>query len=83
MINSDSELNDGCPQWETASNQISFLMYYLGLMFDADYSERSTNIDSDHAISVLKNKTMNVSSLEDYDIENVINELKKGSIIYI
>lgn len=66
------------------SDQVANLMRFWGLAFDADYDDGGTSVDSDYAISKMRDFGYNVTGLNEYDAVNVINDLKQGNrIIYM
>jgi hypothetical protein len=65
-------------------DQVANLMRFWGLAFDADYDDESTGVDSDDAMSKMRDFGYNVTGLTDYDAVNVINDLRQGNrIIYM
>lgn len=69
------------PLLDESKNQVSHLMRYWGVAFDAEYSEESTGVDSEDAIDTMRDLGFNVTGLNDYDINNVINDLRAGNKI--
>lgn len=64
--------------------QVAHLMRSLGLAFGAEYESGGTGVDSDDAIEYMQNVGYNVSDLDDYDVNNVVNNLKCGNkIVYM
>lgn len=59
-------------------DQVANLMRFWGIAFDADYESGGTSVDSEYAISVLQDLGYNATDLTDYNISNVISELKTG-----
>ncbi|MBE6263685.1 MAG: hypothetical protein E7104_07005 [Prevotella sp.] len=65
-------------------NQVSGFMLYLGCLFEAKYKSGGTDIDSERAVSRMRDFGCNISGLTDYDAINVMNDLKKGNrIVYM
>lgn len=62
-------------------SQVSNLMRFWGLAFDAEYEDGGTGVDSDKAISKMQELGFNATDLSDYDAKNVMNDLKKGNRI--
>ena len=63
---------------------VAHLMRSLGLAFGAEYESGGTGVDSDDAIEYMQNVGYNVSDLDDYDVNNVVNNLKCGNkIVYM
>ena len=66
------------------SDQISKMMRFWGIVFDAEYKPNGTSVNSDYAISQLQYYGINATSLSDYNGTDVINQLRKGNrIIYM
>jgi hypothetical protein len=64
--------------------QISHLMRYWGINFDADYQEANTSVDSESAINKMIKLGFNATKLSDYDIDKVVDDLKSGNkIVYM
>jgi hypothetical protein len=67
-----------------SKDQVANLMRFWGVAFDADYSSNGTSVNSDKAISKMRELGYNATKLTNYDASNVINDLKKGDrIIYM
>lgn len=67
---------------EASKNKIANLMRYWGVAFQADYGEGGTGIDAEDAIDFLQDvSNINVSDLDDYDINSVIADLRQGNKI--
>lgn len=65
-------------------DQVSRLMRFWGVVFDAEYNSDGTSADSEYAISQMQEIGFNATSLSDYNCANVIVELNKGNrIIYM
>ena len=74
--------NNGAPT--TTIDQVAHLMRSLGLAFGAEYESGGTGVDSDDAIEYMQNVGYNVSDLDDYDVNNVVNNLKNSNkIVYM
>lgn len=83
-INNEVIANDGYIYDPILKDQISNLMRFWGVAFNADYHERNTGVDSDYAMSKMREYGFNATDLVDYDAANVINCLKSGNkIIYM
>lgn len=82
MIKTECSGNGGTPT--STANQVAHLMRSLGLAFGAEYESGGTGVDSDDAIEYMQNVGHNVSDLDDYDVNNVVNNLKNGNkIVYM
>ena len=76
--------NWGYPTTDESKDQVAHLMRALGLAFHADYADGETGADSDDAVEAMRNMWLDVDELNDYDISNVINDLKAGNkILYM
>lgn len=65
-------------------DQVSRLMRFWGIVFNAEYDSSGTSVDSEYAISQLQEIGLNATSLSDYNGKDVISQLKKGNrIIYM
>ena len=89
IINWDEILNEcqfgGNPSSQSETcNQIAHLMRFWGVAFDAEYTSDGTGVNSDNAISKIRELGFNATKLTDYNADNVLNDLKKGDrIIYM
>lgn len=64
--------------------QIARLMRFWGINFNAEYSSNSTSADTGDAVDKMRdNFGFNVTGLSDYNIDNVIKDLKSGHKIII
>lgn len=82
MIKTECIGNGGAPT--STADQVAHLMRSLGLAFGAEYESEGTGVDSDDAIEYMQNVGHNVSDLDDYDVNNVVNSLKSGNkIVYM
>lgn len=73
--------NHGNVKNETLKGQVSALMRFWGVVFDADYEDGGTGVDSEYAVSQMQQLGMNVTDLIDYDGPEVVRQLKKGNKI--
>lgn len=82
MIKTECINHGGAPT--STQDQVAHLMRSLGLAFGAEYESGGTGVDSDDAIEYMQNVGHNVSDLDDYDVDNVVNNLKSGNkIVYM
>ena len=83
-INYECAANNGNPYSNDLIDQISHLMRYWGLLFNANYSSGGTDVDSDNVISILRQRKYDVTPLYRYDGSEIINNLKAGNrIVYM
>lgn len=83
-IISECELNYGSLNSSILIDQIANLMRFWGIAFDADYSSGGTSVDSEDAISKMREFGYNATNLTDYNATDVMNDLKAGNrIIYM
>ena len=80
-ILNECTINDGEPKSEELKKQVAKLMRYWGVVFDAEYSSDATSVNSDNAISKMRELGYNATELTDYEATNVMNDLKKGDRI--
>lgn len=73
--------NGGNPTSYDLKDQIAKLMRFWGVVFDAEYTSTGTSVDSDNAISKMRDLGYNATKLGDYNATNVIEDLKKGNRI--
>lgn len=72
---------NGNPISNDLKDQIANLMRFWGVAFDAEYGSDGTGVDSDDAISKMRELGYNATGLTDYDATNVMNDLKAGDRI--
>ncbi len=83
-INNECRNHNGKVISSDLHNQVANLMRFWGVAFDADYSSDGTGADSEEAMEKLSDFGFNVSSLNEFNSTDVINELRKGDrIIYM
>lgn len=80
-IREDSKAHYGHPRVYT--EEVAQLVHYLGVIFDAKYSEKGTEVNSEKALKNLRSFGINVSGLNEYSGFNVMCELTKGNVIFM
>lgn len=64
--------------------QIASLVRFWGVAFDADYNSDETSANTEDAVNLMRNRYgYNVTKMTDYNIDNVINDLKSKNKILI
>lgn len=83
-INQECSQNNGIPLSPDTREQVARMMRFWGITFEAEYSSTSTSADSGDAVEKMrKNFGFNVTGLSDYNIDNVIKDLKCGNKIIL
>lgn len=79
----ESQKNGGILVSESSpiSQQVAHLMRFWGGVFDADYKKNGTGVDSEYAISKMKDLGINMTNLEEYNGDKIIEELGRGNRI--
>lgn len=84
-----TKINKECqlpvPLWsEDTKEQIARMMRFWGVTFEAKYNSNSTSANTGDAVKKMRNGFgFNVSGLSDYNIDNVIKDLKNGNKIIL
>ena len=83
-INAECEANDGQVISSDLKDQVAHLMRYWGLMFNTNYGWPNSYASVSYAVSALQNLGYNATSLESYNVENVVDSLKlDGHIVFM
>ena len=83
-INEECAYYGGYVNSSDLQDQIALLMRFWGVTFDADYSAGGTSVNTEDAVNKMrKNFGFNVTELDDYNIDNVIADLKCRNKILI
>lgn len=83
-INQECSQNNGILLSSDTQEQVARMMRFWGITFEAEYSSTSTSADSGDAVEKMrKNFGFNVTGLSDYNIDNVITDLKCGNKIIL
>ena len=84
-INQECSLyNNGEPQSSDTREQVARMMRFWGVTFDAKYSSGGTSADTGDAVNKMrKDFGFNATGLTDYNIDNVIKDLKCGNKIIL
>ena len=84
-INQECSLyNIGAPRSSDTREQVARMMRFWGITFDAKYSSSSTSADTGDAVKKMREDFgFNATSLSDYNIDNVIKDLKCGNKIIL
>ena len=84
-INNECSLyNIGAPRSADTQEQVARMMRFWGITFGAKYSSNSTSADTGDAVNKMrKDLGFNATGLSDYNIDNVIKDLKCGNKIIL
>ncbi|WP_036879844.1 C10 family peptidase [Xylanibacter oryzae] len=83
-INNECKESGGYIISADATEQVARLMRFWGGVFDANYTNGGTSADTGDAIYKMRRfYGFDISGLNDYDIDNVISDLKKGNRIIL
>lgn len=83
-INAECEANDGQVISSDLKDQVAHLMRYWGLMFNTNYGWPNSYASVSYAVSALQNLGYNATSLESFNVENVVDSLKlDGHIVFM
>lgn len=82
-INNECSKNNGELITNELEDHIAKLMRFWGGAFGAKYKAGGTSANTEDALKIMRGYGFNVSSLDEYDVNAVINDLKKGNRIVI
>ncbi len=83
-INQECSINGGEPLFPDTWEQVERMMRFWGVSFGANYSDGGTSVDTGDAVKKMRdNFGFNVTGLSDYNIDNVIKDLKCGNKIIL
>lgn len=84
IVNECSSFSWGNVYSADLRNQIAHLMRFWGVVFSAKYNSNGTSVNSKTAISKIRDYGINATNLTNYNVENVMNDLKKSNrIVYM
>lgn len=83
-VNQECIQNQGAPLSFDTKEQIARLMRFFGVAFNAKYSNGGTDVNTGDALKTLRKAYgFNVTGLSDYNIDNVIKDLRNGHKIIL
>lgn len=83
-INLECSLYGGEPLSSDTREQVARMMRFWGITFDAKYSSGETSADTEDAVNKMReNLGFNATDLSDYNIDNVIKDLKCSNKIIL
>ena len=83
-INQECSLYGGEPYSSDTWEQVERMMRFWGVSFGAKYSNGGTSVDTGDAVNKMrKDLGFNATGLSDYNIDNVIKDLKCGNKIIL
>ena len=83
-INQECSLYGGKPNSSDTWEQVERMMRFWGVVFGAKYSDGGTSVSTKDAVNTMrKNYGFNATSLSDYNIDDVIKDLKCGNKIIL
>lgn len=83
-INQECSSNNGVLSSSDTREQVARMMRFWGLTFGANYTSDGTSADTEEAVNKMRDEFgFNATGLSDYNVDDVITELKSGNKIVL